>query len=33
MWFDLISARTPPGKTDQQVNAVLVGLWKILKVE
>lgn len=33
MWFDLIAAKTPPGKIDQQLSAVLTGLWKALKME
>lgn len=26
--FDLLTARTPPGKLDQQLSAMLIGLWK-----
>ena len=33
MWFDLTAARTAPRKIDQQLSAVLVGLWKALKME
>lgn len=33
MWFDLLAARTPPEKLDQQPNALLVGLRKALKPE
>ena len=33
MWFDLVAARIPPEKIDQQPSTMLVGVWKALKLE